>query len=292
MFQNYNRGITMEYSEKYENITFTNNFAFCKVMQNEEICREVIETLLHIKVGRLEYKSFEKDLKFEIAKRGVRLDVYIADSDRVFDLEMQTTDRKNLGCRLRYYQGMIDAELLETGTDFDDLKESNIIFFCTFDPFRKGLPQYTFYSACKELPGLELNDKCRKIVYNVNAFEKADDEQVRKLLEFISTGKSETPLTNKICKELRRIQSNEEWRVEYMTLQIFKEDAYNFGFSAGEKLGWDKGRMEGRNEGISYGEHKKATETAKNLLSLGLSHKQIASATGLPIEEVEKLQEG
>ena len=71
-----------------------------------------------------------------------------------------------------------------------------------------------------------------------------------------------------------------------MTLQIFKEDAYNFGFSAGEKLGWDKGR----NEGISYGEHKKATETAKNLLSLGLSHKQIASATGLSIGEIEKLQ--
>ena len=47
----------MNYSEKYENISFTNNFAFCKVMQNEEICREVIETLLHIKVGRLEYKS-------------------------------------------------------------------------------------------------------------------------------------------------------------------------------------------------------------------------------------------
>ena len=74
--------------EKYENISFTNNFAFCKVMQNEEICREVIETLLHIKVGRLEYKSFEKDLKLEIDKRGIRLDVYIADSNRVFDLEI------------------------------------------------------------------------------------------------------------------------------------------------------------------------------------------------------------
>ena len=77
-----------------------------------------------------------------------------------------------------------------------------------------------------------------------------------------------------------------------MTLQIFKEDAYNFGFSAGEKLGWDKGRNEGISLGITRGAHEKAIETAKNLLSLGLSHKQIASATGLLIEEVEKLQEG
>ena len=46
-------------------------------MQNEEICKEVIETLLHIKVGKLEYKSFEKDSKLEPDKRGIRLDVYI-----------------------------------------------------------------------------------------------------------------------------------------------------------------------------------------------------------------------
>ena len=66
-----------------------------------------------------------------------------------------------------------------------------------------------------------------------------------------------------------------------MTLQIFKEDAYNFGFSAGEEYG--------RNEGISLGAKEAKLETAKNLLFLGLSHKQIASATGLPIEEIEKL---
>ena len=271
--------------EKYENISFTNNFAFCKVMQNEEICREVIETLLHIKVGRLEYKSFEKDLKLEIDKRGIRLDVYIADSNRVFDLEMQTTNQKNLGCRMRYYQSLIDAELLDKGANFNDLKESNIIFFCTFDPFRKGLPQYTFCNSCEELPDLKLSDKYKKIAYNVNAFEKVDDEKIRKLLEFISTGKSETPLTNKICKELKRVQGNEEWRAEYMTWEMLKQDTYDSGFSAGE----ERGRNEGISLGITQGEHKKAVETAKNLINLGLPQEQIALATGLSIEEIEKL---
>ena len=275
----------MNYSEKYENISFTNNFAFCKVMQNEEICREVIETLLHIKVGRLEYKSFEKDLKLEIDKRGIRLDVYIADSDRVFDLEMQTTDKKNLGCRMRYYQSLIDAELLDKGANFNDLKESNIIFFCTFDPFRKGLPQYTFCNSCEELPDLKLDDKCRKIAYNVNAFEKVDDEKIRKLLEFISTGKSETPLTNKICKELKRVQGNEEWRAEYMTWEMLKQDTYDSGFSAGEEYGIAIGEK----RGISLGAYQKAVETAKKFLSMGLSVEQVADGTGLSVEEIEKL---
>ena len=279
--------------EKYENISFTNNFAFCKVMQNEEICREVIETLLHIKVGRLEYKSFEEDLKLEIDKRGIRLDVYIADSNRVFDLEMQTTNQKNLGCRMRYYQSLIDAELLDKGANFNDLKESNIIFFCTFDPFRKGLPQYTFCNSCEELPDLKLSDKCRKIAYNVNAFEKVDDEKIRKLLEFISTGKSETPLTNKICKELKRVQGNEEWRAEYMTWEMLKQDTYDSGFSAGEEYGIAIGEKLGEKRGISLGitqgAYQKAVETAKKFLSMGLSVEQVANGTGLSVEEIEKL---
>ena len=287
----------MNYSEKYENISFTNNFAFCKVMQNEEICREVIETLLHIKVGRLEYKSFEKDLKLEIDKRGIRLDVYIADSNRVFDLEMQTTNQKNLGCRMRYYQSLIDAELLDKGANFNDLKESNIIFFCTFDPFRKGLPQYTFCNSCEELPDLKLSDKCKKIAYNVNAFEKVDDEKIRKLLEFISTGKSETPLTNKICKELKRVQGNEEWRAEYMTWEMLKQDTYDSGFSAGEEYGFSLGRNEGIaigeergiSLGITQGAYQKAVETAKKFLSMGLSVEQVADGTGLSVDEIEKL---
>ena len=295
----------MNYSEKYENISFTNNFAFCKVMQNEEICREVIETLLHIKVGRLEYKSFEKDLKLEIDKRGIRLDVYIADSNRVFDLEMQTTNQKNLGCRMRYYQSLIDAELLDKGANFNDLKESNIIFFCTFDPFRKGLPQYTFCNSCEELPDLKLDDKCRKIAYNVNAFEKVDDEKIRKLLEFISTGKSETSLTNKICKELKRVQGNEEWRAEYMTWEMLKQDTYDSGFSAGEehgiaigeKLGEERGITIGRNEGIAIGEERGISlgitqaklETAKNALSMKLTLEQIVNLTGLSVEVIQDL---
>ena len=283
----------MEFSEKYENISFTNNFAFCKVLQNEEICREFIETLLNIKVGKLKYKSLEKELKLEIDKRAIRLDVYIVDSDRVFDLEMQTTDNKNLDCRMRYYQSMIDAELLDKGADFTELKESNIIFFCTFDPFKKGLPQYTFCNTCEELPSLKLRDKCRKIAYNVNAFKKIGDENVRKLLEFISTGKSETPLTNKITKELKRVQGNEEWRAEYMTLEMFEKETYKFGFTAGEEYGRKEGiaigEKAGEERGISKGAHQKAVETAKVLKAAGVSINLIIDSTGLSVEEIEQL---
>ena len=94
-----------------------------------------------------------------------------------------------------------------------------------------------------------------------------------------------------------------------MTWEMLKQDTYDSGFSAGEEYGFSLGRNEGiaigeergitigreegRNEGISLGitqgEHKKAVETAKKFLSMGLSVEQVADGTGLSIEEIEKL---
>ena len=51
----------------------------------------------------------------------------------------------------------------------------------------------------------------------------------------------------------------------------------------------EEGISIGLSQGISQGEKKAKLETAKNLLSIGLSQDQIASVTGLSIEEIEKL---
>ena len=56
-------------------------------------------------------------------------------------------------------------------------------------------------------------------------------------------------------------------------------------------------KSEAREEGIKYGiaigeergRNEAKLETAKNLLSIGLSQDQIASVTGLSVEEIEKL---
>ena len=50
-----------------------------------------------------------------------------------------------------------------------------------------------------------------------------------------------------------------------------------------------EGRTAGLAEGKIAGSHQKAIETAKNLLDMGLSPKNIARATGLDIKEIEQL---
>ena len=70
---------------------------------------------------------------------------------------------------------------------------------------------------------------------------------------------------------------------------LLAEYDYDTDIAVQRKEAFEDGFSIGRNEGISLGAQQKAVETAKNLLSIGLSQDQIASVTGLSVEEIEKL---
>ena len=68
-------------------------------------------------------------------------------------------------------------------------------------------------------------------------------------------------------------------------MTAFEADARRVGMLEGVRQGFSRGEA----QGFSAGSHQKALETAKNLLALKLSIENIAKATGLTEEEVEKL---
>lgn len=68
-------------------LVFSDDFMFGVVMRNPEICKGVIERLLQIQIDHIEYPELQKAISPFYSKKGVRLDVYVADSDRVFDFE-------------------------------------------------------------------------------------------------------------------------------------------------------------------------------------------------------------
>ena len=41
--------------KRWEDLTFTDDFIFSQVMKNEDICKSLIETILKIKVGKIEF---------------------------------------------------------------------------------------------------------------------------------------------------------------------------------------------------------------------------------------------
>ena len=75
----------------YNELTFTDDFMFCRVLRNnEDLCRRLVELLLDVKVDRIVLRDSQHSIERDSDSRGVRFDVYLKDEDgTVFDLEMQ-----------------------------------------------------------------------------------------------------------------------------------------------------------------------------------------------------------
>ena len=296
----------MQEFKKWEDLTITDDFMFCKVMSDPDICKELLEILLHIKIERLEFQEPQKSFKLTSESRGIRLDVYVKDSNRVFDIELQTTNERNLELRTRYYQGVMDISELEKGEFFSNMKESYIIFICMFDPFGADMPIYTVKQTFTENEKLIFDDKTHKIFYNVNAFEKlSNDVETKAFLEYLCKHQSTTKFTQSLETAVYRNKNNQNWRKDYMTLaydmhMVAKEAAKKAAEKAAKKaakkareegiaIGEKVGEERGISIGLLQGEYKKAIETAKVLKSAGVEINLIINSTGLSPEEIEKL---
>ena len=258
-------------------------------MKNKPICKGVLERLLHIKVGKIEYPSLQKTIAPFYESKGIRLDVYVAEPSRVFDIEIQTSILPDLPKRTRYYQSLMDVDNLLRGQSYAELKESYVIFICTQDPFGKGLPVYTFENTCREDNTLFLTDKTAKVFYNASAYGKEKDNELHALLRYLCEKQATSHFTQTIDGLVETTKNNEKFRSLYMSLNIHKDDLLRQGSLIGEKIGFEKGLFQGRQDGITVGSRQTALQNAQNLKRLGVSLRIITEATGLSSKEVEKL---
>ena len=230
----------------WEELEIKDDFMFAKVMRDKKLCKKLLERLLQTKVRDIVYLEEQKSINIEKDAKSIRLDVYIEEGNRVFDLEMQTTDKRNLPKRSRYYQGMIDLNTIEKGENYKKLKESYVIFICTFDPFHQEKAQYTFENFCIEDKELRLNDGAKKIFFNAKDYINAEDEEIREFLKYVNGEKSDSAFVKEIEDRVAQIKASEEWRLEYMTLLMREQEIWE----EAEEKGREMGREEGREEGI------------------------------------------
>lgn len=231
------------YLKTWENLDITDDFLFGKVMRNPEICKRMIEAILDIKIERIEYPEEQKVIDMTADSKSVRLDVYVKDTkDVIYNIEMQPVKKDNLPKRSRYYQGMIDLNLIEKGDSYKNLNQSYVIFICCFDLFGRNRCKYTFENHCIEEPDIPLEDGTVKIFLNSKGNSFGLNATLRAFLSYINNGTlSENTFITLLDNEIKKARKNLEWRREYMTL--FMRDQEN------QELGRAEGRQEGRTEG-------------------------------------------
>ena len=252
--------------EKWDNATLANNFIFYKVMRNHpEACKHLIELLLKIKVNSMEIHG-EEVIDIDHDAKGIRLDVFVKEDNRMYDIEVQVVNTKELPERARYYQGLMDLDSLKSGQKYRELPDSHIIFLCLEDLKTK------------------LNDRAYKHFFIAPLCARmVEDKEVKDFFEFLISNRAADDYTNSLQDYVKAAKKNAQWKEQYMTYERIQAYAYDNGKEAGI--------AEGITQGVLQGAQQKAVEAAENFLKMNiLSPEQIAQGTGLPLEQVLELK--
>ena len=264
--------------KKYEELELRDDFMFSRIMSNPKFVKPLLETILGVKIRKIVYPQTQKTIDLSLQAKGIRLDVYVEDDQNtVFNLEMQTSDGANLPKRMRYYQGMIDLNILDTGQDYTTLKKSYVIFICTFDPFGEGRHIYTFCNTCQENTALTLDDDAVKIVLSTKGTMDDVSPEMKRILDYIDGKGASDKFTEELEEAVRSARQNERWRLDYMTLEYEYRQRY--------LEGKEEGRAEGREEGRAEGRER----TIQKLHERGESIASIADIVELNEEEVKRV---
>ena len=223
----------------WEELQISNDFIFGKIMQDPKLCKELLQRILpELKIDHIEYPETQKAIRPDIDAKSVRLDVYVADSNNtVYDIEMQVAMSKELPKRTRYYQSLLDMQMLDKGESYEGLKPSYIIFICPFDQFGMGRHIYTFENICREDTDIFLEDGTTKIFLNAKGTMDDVSPELKAFLDYVAGKKPADPFVDELEEAVKNARKNREWRREYMTLEM--RDRENL------EIGREEGRREG-----------------------------------------------
>ena len=284
------------------------DWAFKRIFGSEDT-KECLITFLN---GLFEDELVIKDVTFAKTEklglrpddRGVVFDVYcITNKGKHVIVEMQKKEQEYFADRALYYtaraivqqgiRGIWDYHLAPVYTvcfmDFVSqspiLKEFRTDLVLTdlqtrqqvSDRMRIVYLQLPLFDKHTEAECMDIFDCWIYIVKNMNMFEQMPFSE-------------KYPVFRKLAEigDLRKLSREE--------LELYDEDIKNmrdiyatrkFDEKKGIEIGMAKGRAEGRAEGME----KEKLATARRLLSMGLSDEQVATATELPLEEIQKMKE-
>jgi len=260
----------------FEELQIKDDFMFGIVMRDPKFCRPFLERVLGVKIACIEYPKSQETIDLSADAKSVRLDIYVEDGkETVYNIEMQTAGNRNLPRRARYYQSMIDLNILEKGENYKNLKQSFVIFVCTFDLFGEGRHIYTFENRCIQNMGLGLGDGTTKIILNTKGIMDDVTPEMKRLLDFIDGREPGDDFTRELDRAVQSVRKNEKWRLDYMTLQMNYQEKYEQGMEQGIEQGIEQGNK----------------QSALRMMKAGkLSPEEIALYTDLTLEQVHELR--
>lgn len=102
------------------------------------------------------------------------------------NIEVQNTDNKKFfgAKRARYYQSIMDASLVPSGIDYDNLPEMYIIFITPFNPLKEYGHHKIMYEKKSMLEDVNWDNDVHEVYLNP---EETDESQLSEMLQYFLT---------------------------------------------------------------------------------------------------------
>jgi predicted transposase/invertase (TIGR01784 family) len=226
-----------------QELTIKDNFLFAAVMMDPENCRDVLECTLGFPIEQVEV-SYEKSIIYHPEYKGVRLDVFAKDENHShYDVEMQVV-KSEIFKRSRYYHSQMDMECILTGTEYEELPDSYVIFICDFDPVGLGKYKYTRRQTFYEDASYEYEDGVHTVYLSTKGKNDSEvSKQLVKFLHFVGANLTESTedfgdsLVKRLQESITRIKASREMGERYMLFEELLKDEYSAGKKEGQAEG-------------------------------------------------------
>ncbi len=261
-----------------DNMTLLDDDLMSKVFEkNKKATRLLLERILNQDGINIISVTGQKELNSPISGgRRIRLDILAEDDKgKRYNAEVQQRSDGASPQRARYHSSMLDARMLSSGQDFEQLKDSYMIFITRKDYFGEGLPVYTINRQIEETDR-DFQDGSH-IIY-VNGKYRGDDPLGRLMHDFGCRNAADI-YDPELAEGVRYFK--EEGGKKEMCEMIEEYAAER------EKYGIQQGMEQGIEKGIEQG----ISRVIINMQIEGFTLKQIVAATGKSKDTVKAVLE-
>ena len=276
--------------------TCKNDRAFKEVFlkpDNSDLLKALLEFILKIKIDKLEIKKTEL-LSGNVNIKDKRVDAIVHTGNKKIEIEINSQNKDYLHTRSTAYICNIyqsNASVGDTYNEDTDIIQVNLTW-----GLGRNNDEMKIYKIMNEKGELYVKNF---IIYEINMdyYDKIwyskNEEEIKKNQYMIMLDLDKKELENmpkdkivdKYITNVTIVNDDPEFQ-KYMSEEEDKKKIQNSLLSEAKEEGISQGISQGYTSGINDG----IKQTAKNLLSMNMPIEDISKATGLSIEEINKLK--
>ena len=224
----------------------------------------------------------------------------ITKNGTVVIIEVQLSGNSRFPERILYYWAANYSKLLKKGEEYEDLTPVISINLLNFNLNKVNKNVHSCYMIYDTKNARLLTDHLQIHIIELKKFKFKDNDLKKDLnywLGFFTTNNmeeymseivKEKPIMEEAHKRYNNFIRSRLMMSEYEKKEIYQYDK-QITLEEKRREGIKEGIKKGKLEGIKTGEENKAISIAKTLKQMNMDNASISKATGLPIEEIEKL---